>query len=79
MNRKVYVANLSHEVGEPKLKSLFSKAGNVMIVRIVKDMQTGQSRGPFLKLSWQVSPHLNFAVKLQNAPVPRTSQEYVVS
>ena len=45
MNRKVYVTNLSREAGEPELKSLFSKAGDVMSVRIVKDMQTGQSRG----------------------------------
>ncbi len=54
MNRKVYVTNLAPEAGEPDLKSLFSKAGDVMSVRIVKDMQTGQSRGiAFVEMSTQ--------------------------
>jgi len=54
MNRKVYVTNLSPEAGESELKSLFSKAGNVTSVRIVKDLETGRSRGiAFVEMSTQ--------------------------
>jgi len=45
MNKKVYVANLPFQATEPVLKALFSKAGSVMSVKIVKDRQTGQPRG----------------------------------
>mgnify|MGYP001168452315 CR=1 FL=1 len=54
MNRKVYVANLSSQAGELELKALFSKAGDVMSVKIVKDRQTGQPRGfAFVEMSTQ--------------------------
>ena len=54
MNKKVYVANLPSQVGEPELKALFSKAGSVMSVKIVKDRQTGQPRGfAFVEMSTQ--------------------------
>ena len=45
MNRKVYVANLPPQATEPGIKDFFSKAGNVMSVKIVQDRQTGQPRG----------------------------------
>jgi RNA recognition motif-containing protein len=54
MNKKVYVANLPPQVGEPELETLFSKAGSVMSVKIVKDRQTGQPRGiAFVEMSTQ--------------------------
>ena len=54
MNRKVYVANLSSQAGELELKALFSKAGDVMSVKIVEDRQTGQPRGfAFVEMSTQ--------------------------
>ena len=54
MNKKVYVANLSFQAGEPELRTLFSKAGSVMSVNIVKDRQTGQPRGiAFVEMSTQ--------------------------
>ena len=54
MNKKVYVANLPLQAGEPELKALFSKAGSVMSVKIVKDRQTGQPRGiAFVEMSTQ--------------------------
>jgi len=54
MNKKVYVANLPPQVGEPELETLFSKAGSVMSVKIVKDKQTGQPRGiAFVEMSTQ--------------------------
>ncbi len=45
MNRKVYVANLPYQATESELKTLFSKAGGVMSVKIVQDRQSGQPRG----------------------------------
>jgi len=54
MNKKVYVANLPFEAREPDLKTLFSKAGDVMSVKIVKDRQTNQLKGiAFVEMSTQ--------------------------
>jgi RNA recognition motif-containing protein len=54
MNKKVYVANLPFQAGESEFKALFSKAGSVMSVQIVKDRQTGQPRGfAFVEMSTQ--------------------------
>jgi len=54
MNKKVYVANLPFQAGESEIKALFSKAGSVMSVNIVKDRQTGQPRGiAFVEMSTQ--------------------------
>jgi cold-inducible RNA-binding protein len=54
MNRKNYVANLPYQATEPALKALFSKAGNVMSIKLVKDRQTGQPRGiAFVEMSTQ--------------------------
>ncbi len=54
MNKKVYVANLPFQVTESELKALFSKAGSVMSVKIVKDRQTGKPSGiAFVEMSTQ--------------------------
>ena len=54
MNKKVYVANPPFQATEPELKALFSKAGSVMSVRIVKDRQSGQPKGiGFVEMSTQ--------------------------
>ena len=54
MNKKVYVANLPSQATEPELQALFSQAGDVMSVKIVKDRQTGQPRGiAFVEMSTQ--------------------------
>ncbi len=54
MNKKVYVANLPFQATEPELRALFSKAGSVMSVKIVKDRQTGQPKGiAFVEMSTQ--------------------------
>ena len=53
-NRKIYVANLPFQASEPDLRSLFSSAGDVMSVKIVKDRQTGQPKGiAFVEMSTQ--------------------------
>jgi RNA recognition motif-containing protein len=52
MNTKIYVGNISFQTTEPDLKTLFSQAGEVMSVKILKDHQTGQSRGfAFVEMS----------------------------
>ncbi len=54
VNKKVYVANLPSGTSEPELRALFSNAGDVMSVNIVKDRQTGQPRGfAFVEMSNQ--------------------------
>ena len=52
MNTKIYVGNLPPQVTEPELKTLFSQAGDVVSVKIVKDHQSGQPRGfAFVEMS----------------------------
>jgi RNA recognition motif-containing protein len=54
MNRKIYVANLPRQATETEIRALFSKAGDVMSVKIVQDRQTGQPRGiAFVEMSTQ--------------------------
>ncbi len=45
MGRKLYVGNLPYSIGEGELQDLFSKAGNVESVRVMRDMATGRARG----------------------------------
>ncbi len=42
---KLYVGNLAHEATEDDLQEAFSALGEVKDVNIVKDKETGQSRG----------------------------------
>ncbi len=52
MNTKIYVGNIPSQATEPGLKTLFSQAGDVVSVKILKDHQTGQSRGfAFVEMS----------------------------
>jgi RNA recognition motif-containing protein len=54
MNKKVYVANLSSQASELELKTLFSRAGDVVSVKIVADRQTRQPKGiAFVEMSTQ--------------------------
>jgi cold-inducible RNA-binding protein len=45
MNRKLYVGNLAFSTEEPVLQQLFTEAGPVQSVRLMRDRATGQSRG----------------------------------
>src|SRR5438105_1469829 len=45
MAKKLYVGNLSYEVTEDELSQLFSQCGQVTGARIVKDKDTGKSKG----------------------------------
>jgi RNA recognition motif-containing protein len=45
MNKKLYVGNIPWEATEEELKDLFETAGQVENVNIVKDRESGRSKG----------------------------------
>ena len=45
MGRKLYVGNIPFETGEAELQELFSRAGAVETVTVIRDMATGRARG----------------------------------
>ncbi len=55
MEVNLYVGNLSYDTTEDNLKTLFDKAGQVMSVSLIKDRETGSSKGfAFIEMSTQV-------------------------
>ncbi len=45
MQTKVYVGNLSYDTTEGEIAALFAQAGTVVSVIVIKDRDTGQSKG----------------------------------
>jgi RNA recognition motif-containing protein len=45
MNEKLYVGNLSYSTTETDLRQLFAQAGSVAACDLIKDRDTGQSKG----------------------------------
>jgi RNA recognition motif-containing protein len=45
MEIRIYVGNLAKSTTEAEIKQLFEKAGEVTIVDLVKDRDSGQSKG----------------------------------
>ena len=45
MEAKLYVGNLPYSTGEDDLRELFSQAGNVVSAAVIKDRDTGRSKG----------------------------------
>ncbi len=45
MGKRLYVGNISFQASEDDLKELFSKAGEVVSTKLVKDAATGRPRG----------------------------------
>ena len=55
MESKLYVGNLSYSTTEDELRTLFAEAGTVSSVALIKDRDTGQSKGfAFIEMSNQV-------------------------
>jgi cold-inducible RNA-binding protein len=55
METKLYVGNLSYSATEEELRDLFAQAGEVSSVTLIKDRDTGRSRGfAFVEMSSQV-------------------------
>lgn len=56
METKLYVGNLPFDTNEDELKTLFSEAGEVKNVTIIKDKYSGQSKGfGFIEMDTQES------------------------
>ena len=45
MGKRLYVGNLSYEVGSSELQQLFSQHGSVQSAEVVADRDTGRSKG----------------------------------
>ncbi len=55
MSTKIYVGNLPYNTTEDDLRTLFAQAGTVSSVALIKDRDTGQSKGfAFVEMSSQV-------------------------
>jgi cold-inducible RNA-binding protein len=54
MESKIYVGNLSYSTTEDDLRTLFAQAGSVTSVALIKDRDSGQSKGfAFVEMSNQ--------------------------
>lgn len=54
MNEKLYVGNLAYSTSENDLRQLFAQAGTVAECDLIKDRDTGQSKGfAFVTMSTQ--------------------------
>lgn len=55
MESRLYVGNLPYSTTEDELRNLFGQAGTVTSVTLIKDRDTGQSKGfAFVEMSTQV-------------------------
>lgn len=55
MEAKLYVGNLSYTTTEDDLRALFAQAGPVVSVAVIKDRDTGTSKGfAFVEMNTQV-------------------------
>jgi RNA recognition motif-containing protein len=55
MEVKLYVGNLSYSTTEENLRTLFAQAGEVASVALIKDRDTGDSKGfAFVEMNTQV-------------------------
>ena len=54
MDVKLYVGNLSYSTTEDDLRTLFAQSGTVSTVALIKDRDTGQSKGfAFVEMATQ--------------------------
>ncbi len=53
MDVKLYVGNLTYSTTEDELRTMFAQAGTVTSVALIKDRDTGQSKGfAFVEMSY---------------------------
>ena len=56
METKLYVGNLAYTTTEDDLRTLFAQAGTVKLVTLIKDRDTGRSKGfAFVEMDTQVA------------------------
>jgi len=60
---KIYVGNLSYDVNEQDLEELFKEFGEISSVRLIKDRETGRSKG-FAFVEFANSSQSQAALKL---------------
>ena len=66
METKLYVGNLSRSTTEDDLRILFAQAGNVTAIGLIKDRESGQSKGfAFVTMGSQNEAHK--AISMFNA------------
>ena len=54
METKLYVGNIEYSATEDDLRGLFTRAGKVQSIRVIKDRDTGRPKGfAFLEMSTQ--------------------------
>ena len=66
MEARIYVGNLSKSTTEEQLKTLFTQAGEVSAVDVVKDRDSGQPKG-FAFVSMTTQESADKAVGMFNA------------
>ncbi len=74
MDVKLYVGNLSYTTTEEDLRALFAQAGAVASVALIKDRDTGKSKGfAFVEMGTQAEAQKAItmfnAFKLENRPL----------
>jgi RNA recognition motif-containing protein len=65
MDVKLYVGNLSYTTTEADLKTLFAKAGQIASVALIKDRDTGDSKG-FALIEMSTRSEAKKAIRMLN-------------
>jgi RNA recognition motif-containing protein len=65
METKLYVGNLSYETTEDGLRTMFTKAGTVVSVDMIKDRDTGRMKG-FAFVTMSSAEEAQEAIKILN-------------
>jgi RNA recognition motif-containing protein len=65
MESKLYVGNLSYDTTEDGLRTMFSKAGTVVSIDIIKDPDTGRTKG-FAFVTMGTDEEAQTAIKMLN-------------
>ena len=65
MESKLYVGNLSYQTTEDELRELFAQAGTVEAVELIKDRDTGASKG-FAFVTMSSSSEAESAIQMFN-------------
>ncbi len=66
MSAKLYVGNLSTSTTQEELNVLFTEAGNVTAVEVIKDGSSGESKG-FAFVTMSEQSEADQAIKMFNA------------
>jgi RNA recognition motif-containing protein len=65
MNSKIYVGNLSFNVGEDELRTAFEKFGTITDLHIANDRETGRPRG-FAFITFETEEGCKLAIEKMN-------------